>query len=110
MKLKTQRSSEKLLKIMPFLAWIVLMLYMAEAGAILISYTISCTNPEGARNIYMGLNLYDLRQVSFWYYTGSVFFMVVLPLMKSWVSFLVVYKYLKTGKAKAIRFSTDSSC
>ena len=90
MKLKTKRSSEKLLKIMPVLAWIVVMLYVAEAGAILISYTISCINPEGAKNIYMGLNLYDLRQVSIWYYTGSVFFMVALPLMKAWISFLVV--------------------
>jgi len=90
MKFRTQRSSEKLLKIMPVLAWIVVMLYVAEAGAILISYCISCVNPEGAKNIYMGLNLYDLRQYSFWYYTGSVVFMVVLPLMKAWISLLVV--------------------
>ncbi len=90
MKLQTQSSSVKLLKIMPALTWIVLGLYVAEAGAILISYTISCINPEGAKNIYMGLNLYDLRQFSFWYYTGSVFFLVVLPLMKSWIAFLVV--------------------
>ncbi|HEV3222317.1 MAG TPA: DUF2975 domain-containing protein [Puia sp.] len=90
MKFKTQRSSEKLLKIMPVLAWVVLILYVAEAGAILISYTISCINPEGTKDFYMGLNLYDLRQFGFWYYTGFVFFMVALPLMKSWISFLVI--------------------
>ena len=90
MKLKTQRSSEQLLKIMPILAWVVFIGFMVEAGAILFSYTVSCINPEGAKNLYNGLNLYDLRQFSFWYYTGFVFFMVALPLMKSWVSFLVI--------------------
>ena len=90
MKLKTQRSSEQLLKIMPVLAWVVFVGYIIEAGAILISYAVSLVNPEGAKNLYMGLNMYNLRQFSFWYYTGSVFFLVALPVMKSWVSFLVI--------------------
>lgn len=90
MKLRTQRSTEQLLKVMPILAWVVFIGYMVKAGAILISYAVSCVNPEGAKNLYMGLNLYKLRQFSLWYYTGSVIFLAALPLMKSWVSFLVI--------------------
>jgi hypothetical protein len=90
MKLKTQRSSEQLLKIMPTLAWVIFIGYMIEAGAILVSYVISCVNPEGAKNLYMGLDLYSLRQSSFWEYSGYVFFMVALPIMKSCVAFQVI--------------------
>jgi hypothetical protein len=90
MKIKTQRSAEKLLKIMPTLAWIVFFGFMIEAGAILVSYFISWSKPEGAKNLYNGLNLYDLRQFNFWYYTLSVSFLVALPIMKSWVSFQVI--------------------
>jgi hypothetical protein len=90
MKHQEQTRTGRMLKIVQVLAWVVLMLYVAEAGAILISYTIACFNTEGTKNIYRGLNLCDLRQFSFWYYTGFVFLMVALPLMKSWICFLVI--------------------
>jgi len=63
---------------------------MIEGGAILTSYGISWVNPEAAKNLYLGLNLYNLSKFSFWYYTQSVSFLIVLSIMKSYVSFLVI--------------------
>lgn len=40
---------------------------MIEGGAILTSYGINWVNPEAAKNLYRGLNLYNLSKFSFWY-------------------------------------------
>ena len=41
--------------------------YAAEGVVILISFGVSCVNPEVAKNLYKVLNLYDLRQFGFLY-------------------------------------------
>jgi len=86
MKTKT----EQILEVMKILAWVAAIGYAIEAGVILISYGMSCVNPEGAKNLYKGLNFYDLMRFSFWHYTLSVSFMVLLSAMKSYVWFLVI--------------------
>jgi len=63
---------------------------MVKAGAILISYGVSIKNPEGAKNLYMGLNLYDLRQFDFWHYTGTVLLMIALEVLKAYGAYLVI--------------------
>ena len=90
MKNKEQTKTGQVLKVMPVLAWVAFIGYMIEAGAILTSYAVSCIDPEGAKNLYKGMNLYDLSQFNFVYYTMSVFFMVAIPIMKSLVSFQVI--------------------
>jgi hypothetical protein len=90
MKNKAQTRTGQILSVMLILAWVAFIGFFIEAGAILVSYIVSCSNPEGARNLYKGLNLYNLRQFSFWYYTLSVSFLVVLSLLKSLVSYLVI--------------------
>ena len=90
MKSKTQTKTEQMLIVLHILAWLAFVGLMIECGAILISYTISCSNPAGAKNLYNGLNLYDLRQFNFWYYTGAVSYMVVLSILKALVSYQVI--------------------
>jgi hypothetical protein len=90
MKNKTQTRTEQILRVMPILAWVAFVAFLIEGGAILYTYIISCVNPESAKNLYKGLNLYNLRQFNFWYYTHSVSFMIALSLMKANVSFLVI--------------------
>jgi hypothetical protein len=90
MKSKTQTKTEQVLIVLHILAWLAFVGLMIEGGAILISYSISCSNPAGAKNLYNGLNLYDLRQFNFWYYTGAVSYMVVLLVLKALVSFQVI--------------------
>jgi len=90
MEIKAKTRTEQILTIMHILAWVAFVGFMIEAGAILVSYGISVVNPDAARNLYKGLDLYSLRQFNGWHYTGSVSFLVALSLMKAHVSFLVI--------------------
>ncbi|HEV8513872.1 MAG TPA: DUF2975 domain-containing protein [Cyclobacteriaceae bacterium] len=80
----------QILTIMHILAWVAFVGFMIEAGAVLVSYCVSVVNPDAARNLYKGLDLYSLRQFNGWHYTGSVSFIIALSLMKAYVSFLVI--------------------
>ncbi len=90
MKTLPKTRTEQILAVMPILAWVASIGFIIEGGAILISYGISWLDPEAAKNLYRGLNLFNLRQFNFWHYTMSVSFLVALAMMKSWVSYLVI--------------------
>src|SRR6185369_8626659 len=80
----------QILTVMRILAWVAFVGFMIEGGAVLVSYVVSVVNPDAARNLYKGLDLYSLRQFNGWHYTGAVSFIVALSLMKAYVSFLVI--------------------
>ena len=92
--MKTQQKSTvtagQILPVMRILAWVGLVAFLIEAGALLFTYGVSFINPEAAQNLYKGLNLYELRRFNFWYYTSSVSLLASLALMKAWISFLVI--------------------
>src|SRR6267378_8127111 len=90
MEIKTKTRTEQILTVMHILAWVAFIGFMIEAGAIVVSYGVSCVNAEAAKNLYRGLNLYNLKQFNFWHYTLSVSFMVALSCMKAFVSFLAI--------------------
>lgn len=90
MEFKAQTRTQQVLTVMLILAWVVFIGYMIEAGAILVSYGISLVNPEASKDLYRGLNLYNLRQFDFWYYSLAVSFLAALSIMKAGVSFLVI--------------------
>jgi hypothetical protein len=80
----------QILGVMQILAWLAFIGYAAEAGGLLISFGVSCVNPEASKNLYKGLDLYELRQFSFFYYALSVSSMVALSIMKSYIWFQVI--------------------
>jgi Protein of unknown function (DUF2975) len=86
MKTKTER----ILLIMNVLAWLALVGLIVQGSAILISYGVSIANPIGAKNLYMGMNLYILRQADFWEYTGFVSFIVFFLVVKAFIAWLVI--------------------
>lgn len=88
--METKTRTQHILTIMHIIAWVAFIGFMIEAGAILFSYGISYLNPEAAKNMYRGLDLYDLSKFNFWNYTCSVSFMVAISGMKAYVSFLVI--------------------
>ena len=90
MEIKAKTRTEQILTVMQILAWVAFIGYLLEAGAVLGTYGISCVNPEAAKNLYWGLDFYNLRQFNFWYYTLSVSFLMALSLMKSFVWYLVI--------------------
>jgi hypothetical protein len=80
----------KSLTIVQRCSWLALIGLIVKAGAILISYGVSIGNPVGAKNLYMGLNLYNLRQYDFWQYTGMVSLMVAILVLEAYIAFLVI--------------------
>jgi hypothetical protein len=74
---------------MNVLAWVAFVGFMIKAGAFLTSYAVSIRNPEAAKNLYMGLNLYTLKEYDFVYYTVVALSMVALEVLKAYTAFLV---------------------
>lgn len=82
-------TTEKILVIMHVVAWAVFFGLAIKIGAILISYGVSIRNPEGAKNLYEGLNFYSLRQFDIWHYTGTVSMMVAILVLEAIVAYIV---------------------
>ncbi len=80
----------QILMVLKVLAWVAFIGYAIEAGAIIISFLVSLANSEAARNLYKGMDLYNLSQLNFLQYTGSVSFLVALAIMKSSVWCMVI--------------------
>ena len=87
---KAKTRTEHILTITHILAWVAFIGFMIAGGGLLVTYGISYGNPEAARDLFMDLDLYDLRQFDFWYYTNTISFMVALSVMKSYICYLVI--------------------
>lgn len=82
--------TEHILNAMRVLSWIVFIALLVETGAMLVSYGFCWFKPEAAQNFYLGLNLFELRQYDFWFFTGYVSLLVALSAMKAFVLLLVI--------------------
>jgi Protein of unknown function (DUF2975) len=91
--------TEKILAVMYVFAWVAFIGLIIQAGAILISFGVSVANPVAAKDLYMKMNLYNLRQSNFWYYTVKVAMLVALLVLKAYTAWLVV-KVLSRIKLK----------
>jgi hypothetical protein len=88
--MKNTTRTEKVLTVMNVLAWIAFIGLMIEAGAVLVSYSISYLNPDAAKNLYKGWSLYPLQEFSFFHYTLSVFFVAGIMAAKAFMCFLLI--------------------
>ena len=86
--------TEKILKTMHILSWIVFIGLCIKTGAILISYFVSITNPEAAQNLYAGLDLSEYYNHSFKQYTFIVSYKIGLFATEAYIAYLVT-KLLK---------------
>ena len=100
---KPRTRTEIILAVMHIIAWLVFIGFAIEAGAILISYGVSTVNPEGAKNLYKGANLYSLRQYSFWQYTQYVFYMAGGPVLKAFICYQVIKTIMGINLAAPFR-------
>jgi len=82
--------TEQILSVMPILAWVACIGFIIEGGSMVFSYGSSLINPEAAKNLYKGLDLYNLSKHNFWHYTLSVVFAVTLSGTKAWSAFQIV--------------------
>ena len=88
-------SAKQILTILHVVCWVVFIGLLINAGAIPFSYGISLFIPEGANNLYKGLDLSALKRFSIWYYTCIVSFLVVLPGLKAYLFYLVIRIFSK---------------
>ena len=88
--MKPKTKTERILTIMHIIAWVGFVGFAIEAGAILTSFTVSFFSPEGSKNLYMGMNLYSLKQESMADYILSVLFMAASLCIQCWMCYLLI--------------------
>jgi len=81
--------TDNLLAIMNVLTWLTIAGLFVKAGAIIISYLVSIGNDEGSKNLYMGLNWWNLKQYDFWQYTGSVILILAIIFLEAYIAYLL---------------------
>ena len=89
--MRNDTRTKQILDVMYVLTWIAFVGLMIETGAILVSYVVSCINPEAAKNLYKNLNLEELREFSIWQYTYVVSFILAVSAMKAYVLYLLIF-------------------
>lgn len=82
-------STVSVLKILKLLALLASIGYAVEAGSIIISVVVSKFNPEAAKNIYKGLDLYKLKEYSNSLYYQTASFIAAIAILKSTVWLMV---------------------
>lgn len=83
------------------LFWIVFIGFCLKTGAILVSFLVSILlNPDGAKDLYLGLDLFELFSFDLRHYAFIVLLLLVLTGLKSYILFLIllVFRNLKLAK------------
>lgn len=84
-------TNSTMLKVMNVVFWIIFIGLCIKTGAILFSAIVSLfINPEGSRNLYLNLNLFDLYSFSKLHYIQTVSFMLSINGFKAYMSYLVI--------------------
>ena len=81
--------TERILKTMYILSWIVFIGLCIKTGTILISYFISIGKPEAAKNLYAGLDLFEYYNYSFRQYTFIVSYKIGSFATEAYIAYLV---------------------
>ncbi len=85
-----ETKTEKLLKAMRFIAWLVFIGLLIKASTILIAYFISIGNADTAKNLFGGLDLLAYRNHSLSHYSFIVFYKVVLFALEAYIAYLII--------------------
>ncbi len=85
-----------IMKLMNIIFWIVFIGLCIKTGAIITSFLVSIfVNPEGAKDLYFGLNLFDIYNTDINNYVGVVSFIIILTGMKAYIAYLAVKLFKK---------------
>ena len=89
-------TTKQILRIMHILVWIAFIGTCIKTGAILYSFFVSLfINPEGAKNLHMGLNLSALYDYNSRHYITIVFYIICVSVLKALITYLVIKIFLK---------------
>lgn len=76
----------KLLKLMRLLAWLAFIGLLVKAGAIMMSFGVSFSNPEAAKDLYKGMDLSRYETYSFFHYSIIVMYFILLYIMQAYIA------------------------
>lgn len=82
--------TNQILGILTVVSWVLFLGLCISTGSILISFIVSLFNPEGAYNLYMGMNLSKLYEFSKWHYIAMASLVIILSALKAYLFFWVV--------------------
>ena len=83
-------NTEKLLKFMHVLSWIVFIGLLIKVGTIITSFFISIGNPAVAKNLFGGIDLSEYYNYSFKQYTFIVSYKVALYATEAYIAYLII--------------------
>jgi len=94
--MKTKSKLENSIKLMEISSWIVFIGMCIKTGTLLIAFLISLFKSKtAAHNLYMGLDLYDLKSYSMGHYITLVLLIIVSAALKAFIFYLVVRMFTK---------------
>ena len=88
--------TNKIMKVMNIIFWIIFIGLCIKTGAILISFLVSVfVNPEAAKDLYFGLDFFDVYNNDLHRYVNVLSFVVVLTGMKAYIAYLAIKLFSK---------------
>ena len=82
--------SNKLLKIMYVFTWIAFIGLCVQSGVLLTSYFFSFSNPEVAKTLFGGINLFQYYNYSFYHYSFILFYKIMIGISEAWIAYLLI--------------------
>ena len=84
--------TKNLQTVLKILVWVMFIGLLIQTGAIAYSYILSISQPETARNLYNGWNLYADRQHNFVHYSFVVWYRLILYITQAYILSLMTKK------------------
>lgn len=100
--------SELILKGVRLFAWIIFVWMLVKAGGIIMGYGASFNNPEGATDLYRGLDLSRYANASFLHYSIIVLYLIFFSLLQAYFA-LFVTRLLSVANLENSNTKTVSS-
>lgn len=84
-------NTKQILQILKVISWIAFIGLCIKTGSMVVSFIVSLfIHTEGSRNLYMGLNLSALHQISLWHYVVMTGLIIILSGLKAYMFFWVI--------------------
>lgn len=91
--------TQQLISILKFIFWVVFIGLLIKAGALVFNFGLGTIYPENARNIYLGLDLFELRTTDIRAFIGVGSLLITVVSLQAYIAYLVI-KIATTGNLK----------
>lgn len=88
--------TQQLLSILKFIFWVLFIGFLIKAGTLLFNFSWSIWHPDGATNLYLGLDLFKLRSASLYQFIAVGSLLITVISLQAYITYLVI-KITKVG-------------